>query len=455
MLIEEKRVFMEKEMEGISKKTLESARKAGYLGKKMYKQALTAEEEGRPTAWAMVNFAHADLILKAMGVEIVYPENWGAYCASRRRAEEYLENSDSEGFPTSLCGYARVTLGYAKMLAESNFAVPENAPGGGMARPVVLLSSGVICDARFKWFQALKRYMDVPIYTLEIPNPGVREASVEGGKRYNIRYMAQECRSFIKFMEERLGRKLDWDKLRELVGIFEENLRTWHAVDQLRKAVPSPMLAQDFYSCMLPLFYMSTDPETTDFVKELYREVKERVDKSVGAIENEKYRMMFGEIPPWHSMSLFDDLASEYGIAVVTEGYIYHFNIPPAEEELENASDIIERICYWTYNHFVEKWRLNALKMNVEPGYFVQPYLDMAQEYNIDGAIFHTLLSCRPACYTMLHTANLLREKLNIPSIFIEGDMVDLRVFNEQEAKDRIGAFLDTMDHYKELRKNV
>ena len=52
----------------------------------------------------------------------------------------------------------------------------SDAPAGGMPKPVVLIGSGATCDARFKWFQGLKRYLNVPQWTLEIPFPGLMES---------------------------------------------------------------------------------------------------------------------------------------------------------------------------------------------------------------------------------------------------------------------------------------
>jgi len=399
----------------------------------------------------MASFSPADLILKALDVEIVYPENWGALCASRRLAEEYLNNSDSDGFPTSICGYARNTIGYTKKLAENNFIIPNDAPAGGMAKPVVLLGSGVICDTRFKWFQALRKYMDVPIYVLESPQPGVKESLIGGVKKQNVKYMADDCKKFLGFIENLLGKKMDWDKLEELTDRFERSLRLINKIDKLRQAVPSPMVGQDFWTCMIGLF-MAYDIEALEMFEELYNEVKYRVDHKIEAIVNEKYRVIFGEIPPWHSLDFFDDIADEFGIAIVMESYAYHYNSPPLEEDLEKATDPIERVCYWTYNHFTQNHAASAYHMDVQPGYLVQPYINWAEEYKADGAIFHPLMSCRPVGYTMIHTSNLLNKLVNVPSIMVEGDMVDLRVFNKQEAKDRVAAFLETMDFYRDIR---
>jgi hypothetical protein len=39
------------------------------------------------------------------------------------------------------------------------------------------------------------------------------------------------------------------------------------------------------------------------------------------------------------------------------------------------------------------------------------------------------------------------------PAIFVDGDICDPRAFNEQEAFNKIDAFIETMDYYREIRK--
>jgi hypothetical protein len=54
-----------------------------------------------------------------------------------------------------------------------------------------------------------------------------------------------------------------------------------------------------------------------------------------------------------------------------------------------------------------------------------------------------------------LHTKNTLENKLKIPGVVIDGDIIDLRVFNEKEAFSKMEAFVETMDHYREERKKA
>ena len=119
-----------KEKQARSKKSMETARKAGYFGKKMLKKAHLAHEEGRPVGWSMLTWYEGELIAQAMGIELVFPENYGALCAALRRAEPYLEKCESDGFPSTLCGYARNCIGYASQLAENNMKPPPRSAQG-------------------------------------------------------------------------------------------------------------------------------------------------------------------------------------------------------------------------------------------------------------------------------------------------------------------------------------
>lgn len=438
-----------------SGKTLETARQAGYFGKKMLKNALKAREEGRPIAWAMMTWWQGDIIARAMGVELVYPENYGAFCASVRAAEPYLEVADSEGFPTTLCGYARNCIGYAKMLADNEFNPPQDAPGGGLPRPLFFLSSGTACDARYKWFQALGRYIDhAPVWTLDLPQTGTSEFFLSGNKEASIEFVVNHLRDYVSFLEELIGKKLDYDRLGEMVDQAYETLRLAHEVDLLRRSVPSPMLGTDFWSIMIPHLYLAHDPEACEFYQKVYDEVKQRVDQKVGAIPDEKYRMMFSELPPWHSLGFFDELAERFGIAIVIESWNYHAVTPVPEEELDGVADPLERIARLSYR----KWTENAdvaRKYEVDPCFFMGAYLQYAQDYRADGLFAHPLMSCRPATYTLLHTKNLLEDRLKVPGVVVDGDIIDLRVFNEGEAFSKIEAFVETMEHYRELRKEA
>ena len=438
-----------------SGKTLQTAREAAYFQKKAIKNALSAREEGRPIGWSMVTWYQGELICKAMGMELLFPENYGAFCAATGKARHYLNVAEAEGFPASTCGYARNCIGYAKEMADNDGRPPSNAPGGGLAKPTVLIGSNAVCDTRFKWFQALQRYMQVPMWMLELPHPGVKEFYLPENNENTIKFMVAELKKFVAFLETTLKEKMDYDRLEQVVSQTLKTLRIANKVELLRTAVPSPMVSTDFWSIMIPHLYFSDDPEATQFYQRVYDEVKARVDQGLGAIPDERYRMLFTELPPWHSLGFFGEIAEKYGIAIVQESYAYKAPTVLGVEAFENSvTDPLETIARLTYQWLTEYYGV-AKKYDVAPGFIMAPYLQWAEDYRADGIMIHSLLSCRPGTFTLLHARNTLEEKLNVPGVVLEGDIVDLRVFNKDDALANIEIFVQTMDHYREIRKNA
>ena len=415
-----------------------------------YLKSVEAIQAGKPAVWAMLNFYYGDPVLKAMDIEVVYPENYGAIAAATGAAQQYLERADAEGFPSHLCGYSLTTLGYAaRMMKELNGQIPPEAPLGGMPRPLFLMSSAAICDARYKWFQALGRYMDAPVWTLEAPAPGVKEFFLEGHYDRMVDLGVRHLRDFVAFVEGMVGRKMDWDKLDKTADLMIEINRVWHEVNELRKARPCPMHSRDFWSAMPAALFLAGDLEDSlRLYQDMYQEVKDRVTGGIGAIPEEKYRLVFAELPPWHSLGFFDRLA-ERGWNFVIESFGYR---PPMPIDLSTVRDPLERITRFSLQFFAGYYE-DARKQNVLGGAFAYPYLKYAREWKCDGAMLHPLISCRSASTHLPYVSNMLMERLKVPSLSIEGDIVDLRLFNPEDALARAEPFEETMEHYRKARK--
>jgi benzoyl-CoA reductase/2-hydroxyglutaryl-CoA dehydratase subunit BcrC/BadD/HgdB len=417
----------------------------------IYKRSVEAVKAGEPTAWVMVNYWLADALFNAMDVAIVYPESYSAACAAMGAAQPYLDRCDEEGFPTHMCGYARNCIGYtARMMNDLGGEIPPEAPMGGMPKPAVLVSRGLSCDAGFKWFQALGRYLDVPMWTLEMPIPGVDEGLSEGVFNQNIQFIVKELRELVKFLERVLSKKMDWDKLSETVHDLEEIGQVWHETNELRKSIPCPMHSRDFWSCMNGVTTPTGDlKKKLELYRNLYDEVKYRVENKIGSVAQEKYRVGFTELPPWHSLSLFDTLA-ERGWNFVVETWGYH---PPIPMDLTGVNDPLERLARISYGGLITSCFQGALQAGEYMGFLGYPNLEYAKEYKLDGFFLHPLLTCRAASAHLWYVQDRLMQKLKVPSLLIEGDIVDIRLFDLADALKKTEAFEEIMDHYKEVRK--
>ena len=205
---------------------------------------------------------------------------------------------------------------------------------------------------------------------------------------------------------------------------------------------------------MVPAFYRAGEKNSLELYEKVLEEVKERVANKIGAIgagtlEEEKYRLAFVELPPWHSLRFFDRLA-EKGWNFVIETWNYH--PPPPLAELKEISDPLERIArlvYWYYSNL----NLNAVTGGRTAGAMVEAYVQYAREYKLDGALIHPLISCRCNAVYPLHVRDVLERDAIVPALVAPGDIVDLSVFDEAQVLSQADAFVESMDHYRRLRK--
>jgi benzoyl-CoA reductase/2-hydroxyglutaryl-CoA dehydratase subunit BcrC/BadD/HgdB len=428
-------------------KSTETVKKVRPLLKQMYRKAHEAKEGGRPIAYCM-GLSMCDEILKAMDIVPIFPEHYAGLCSAKRANKRFLEESDGEGFSNVICGYARNGLGFDSLRYKLG-EIPPDSPDGGMPSPDILLPSSRGCDTSLKWFQALGRYLDAPIYNIEVLWPP-KDADIKSIKERYIRYAVKELEGLVAFLERHTGEKLDWDQLESVIAIADETLHFWWEVSQLRKAVPCPMPSEDHANAMVPQGFFLGTQEALDFHKELYSEVKYRVDNKIGVIPEEKYRLMWGiGLPPWHSLNIFNYFESHGAVGVI-EGF-YRIGSPgiasPKLFDIPTGISPLEHIArryfgMWSFNH------AQAQKDCGEP--IAQYMLDWIDDYQIDGYVEHMSTSCRLWSLGQLHYSNVVRRyRKDLPFLMWSSDMVDLGTFSEADVKTQIDAFIEVLNTHK------
>lgn len=427
-------------------KATESA-KLGYgFTKRMYADVRKAQETGAPIAWVKQGFI-ANPILAALGIVAAFPENYGAASAAKRGGMPFIEAAEADGFSPCICGYARTTLGLSRRMAERGGETPPDAPYGGMGKPAVIIGSSILCDAGFKWFQSIAHYLDVPCLSIDQICPGI-DTDVDEVADYCIEYQTEELRTFTNSLEKLTGRKMDWDKLSHMVDNHFECWRIWWECHDLRKAIPCPAGSQDMFSILPGPYFLSYEDEVVEFCRKVYDEFKYRVDNKIGVIDNEKYRLIWAELPPWFGLDIFDYFAAHGGV-FVTESWVYRPNVRyPIMPE--SVTDPLERLAWFYYRW----WTSHYVRARDEAGSnFVQAYLDWARDFKCDGAVMHDIIGCRSNTLRHRHAQNVLMEKARIPTLIIESDQVDWRVWSDARIKRQIDSFMDTLDYYKRIRQ--
>jgi len=417
-------------------KGTESARKIRAMVKNIYRGAQEAKAQGKKVAYFMVASQY-DEILRAMDVVPIPTENYAGLCAAKRDMDRFLLKAEADGYSQVLCSYTRIGLGFDSLRKDLG-DVPEDSPDGGMPKPDMMLGSSSVCDPRFKWYQAAGRYMDVPTYSIDVVMPPVF-SDLNEVRDYYIKYQKEQFRGLIAFLERQIGRKMDKDRLWETIRLGDEAWRLWYEIDRMRVAVPSPMPAQDHFNVMVPAYYYCGTQEAVNFFRDLYAEVKDKVDHKVGAIPEEKHRILYGGgLPPWHTLWIFNYFES-FGAVFVIE------NVYRGYDPVEVPSDVKDPVEYLAWRTFLRFTQRHEKAKASSGNPVVERLLEMIKDYRIDGVVFHACRSCRATTIGQVHIKNQLGQFTDIPMMQLVSDMVDLRDYSEAQWKTQISAFIEAL----------
>ena len=381
----------------------------------------------------------------------MWTENYAGICGAKRDAQRFLERAEAEDLSRSLCTYALCGLGFDAWREELG-EMPPDSPWGGQVRPDLMLGSGqMICDPRNKWYQAAQHYMpDVPMYDLGLPYPLYEEDyDYEEVQGYYVKYIVEQLRGLVEFLEYHTGRKMDWSRLSELIDLTD---RTWNMVIdayELRKAIPCPMDTGDAMNTMVPLTFMMGTQQGYDFFKDLYEELSQKITNGEGVVENEKYRLLWGGgLPSWFALTDFNYFNSKGAVFPAETTYriieaVYNFDI-----DLSKISEPLEHIAW----RWVKNWTYWHDKARKRPGSHpdVERLIHYIEEYKIDGVVMHEAYSCRSWHVGLIWELNMLKKIYrDIPSLILESDIIDISSYNEADTRMRIDTFIDVLEARK------
>ena len=448
----------------------QAAASIGPMVKEFIAGTVRAQQEGtKKVAYSFI-VCHHEEILRAMDVLPIWTENFAGVCGAKRDAERFLQRAESLGFSRSLCTYALCGLGFDNWREELG-EMPPKAPWGGQARPDFMISTGqILCDPRAKWYQAAQQYMpDVPIYNIDLPYPLYHpDRDHREELPYYHKYIVEELKGLIAFLEEQTGKKMDYERLWERVRLSD---KTWDLIEEtydLRAAVPCPMGTGDAMNTMVPINFMMATQEAYDFFLNLKQELEEKIKKKEGVVENEKYRLLWGGgLPSWFALGDFNYFNSKG--AVFPAETTYRMVAPIAEMALPKTDDPVEHLA-WRWLGFWTFWYDKARqRKGGEPD--VERLINYIERYKIDGVVMHEAFSCRTwhvGLIWQLHQLAKIYKPIPVlhlgkdgnkakawrenPSLVLESDIIDITSYSEVDTRNKIDAFIDTLESVAKSR---
>ncbi|MFC1980945.1 2-hydroxyacyl-CoA dehydratase subunit D [Chloroflexota bacterium] len=410
---------MESEMHRLTTQTT-----ARQLTKQHYDDLKQARDAGKRVVWCTGD-SPAEICL-AMDFIWLCPETHAILAASKGASRELCEIAEERGYSPDICSWIRIDLG-------SIFSGGSKSPVGGLPKPDLLYTT-TACHQRTMWFKELSALYDVPLLVLNIPHMGDHLGDEE--TTAGARYMVQQLKEHITFLEQFTGRPYDWGRLQEHIDLTGKAARLFGQLAEMGKHIPSPITCFDLFGHIGLLHHYRGLPQAADIYQLAVAEAEERVRRGVSAVGEEKFRLYWDNIPVWFALGDLSRKFLSYGaclaLAYFPFSLIDRFSVLDPERPLESIS---EAHVTWHYNMGTSK-RIERLAK-------------MISEYSIDGLVMQMSQTCKMWNMDSLGMANGLREKTGLPSVTIEGDMGDPRLFSIKDIYAQIVSFMELLAKLK------
>jgi benzoyl-CoA reductase/2-hydroxyglutaryl-CoA dehydratase subunit BcrC/BadD/HgdB len=352
--------------------------------------------------------------LRALGYFVVYPENHAALCGARKVAVEICEEAEKEGFSMDLCSYARTDIGSA---------ISGKTPVGKIPKPDLLVVCTNICQTILYWFKALSFYFKVPLVIIDTP------FIFDEMEEHQIDYVKRQIEEMMITAEKVAGKSVSFKKLRRVISLSKEAAELWLQIIYTGRAKPSPITAFDTFVHMAPIVGLRGEEITVIYYRKLLKEIEERIKKGIGAIKNEKKRILWDNLPVWFKLNWLSRYLASKGANIVTSTYTLQWGELAPMIDIDRPLESAAKIYLYPLLNRSARSKLETMKR-------------MVKEFDIDGVLLHSDKSCKPYSLGQIDERNLLVQE-GIPAVLIDADHNDMRSYSEEQVKNRLDAFLE------------
>jgi benzoyl-CoA reductase/2-hydroxyglutaryl-CoA dehydratase subunit BcrC/BadD/HgdB len=359
-----------------------------------------------PENSAVVNIFFPCELLHAAGIRPAFVEGFsgyinGAFC--ERYFIDYIENA---GMPKTLCSYHKTLLG--------------TAFSGVLPKPKFVMFTTMVCDANMITFRALADFWNIPLFSVDVPR---------GSDEDSIRYVEEQLRQAVSFIEENTGERFDFERLREVIRRENRSMRLYKEYfrELSGKHVPNDMTSE-----MYKLFFTHVLNGTEEAEKyfELLLEDARRLEG-----DGDRIRILWCHSLPYWQESI---------------------------REIINDSEKYQLLCadlnFDSITELDESRPLRALAVKMLGNHIKGPasmragrILDMAKYLNADGVVYFNNWGCKKTLGGAGIVKNILEES-GIPVLVLDGDGCDRDNINDGQMKTRLQAFLEMLEEKNEIR---
>lgn len=301
------------------------------------------------------------------------------------------------------------------------------ALNNALPRPDAIVWSNLICDNTAKSGELIAEISGCHGYFLDHP---FQESTEER------KYLIGELQGMIDFLERESGKKMNWDKLSEIVSVMDRQIELFREICELRKAVPTPFSPMGFLELLTMDYFFPGQPEAIVYLETVRDELMEKIAEGSGAVEDERFRLMSLFVPPMYMSGFLEKLSHEYGAVSVTEPFFTYWG-----EGRLDANKPLESVAQKAY--MIPEVQMYGPMSDVK----IQRVANLAEEYKVDGAVYYADTGCRHTCALIKLVKDTLID-VDVPMLTLDSDVVDPTMMSEEETREKFEGFFELLEDY-------
>ncbi len=316
--------------------------------------------------------------------------------------------------------YARLNLGYAEEGYAESLTIPL---------PDFICCCNNICNEVIKWYENLSKKFGIPMIMIDIPFSDMYEPDDE-----RVAYIKGQLEYAIGQLEEIAGKKMDYDRLREIMRISNDNSKAWAEAVSYLKSTPSPMNGFALFNYMAMIVCARGKAGTKEVFDLLAEEHKALVAEGKTRFkgEREDFRVMWDGIAVWPYLGFTAKTLIKNGMNMNASTYPDAFAVRYDELSLEGMA---------------RGYAGTANTRNID--YHIKMRALLMEQYGCDGALYHMNRSCKVWDMMQYTIAKEVAARTGKPYAIFDGDQSDPRAFSDAQFATRIDGLTEVMAENK------
>ncbi len=383
-------------------------------------EQIEAYKTGKP-----IGIANLGPLTRAMGMV-----PWDAVMAADRThgeaARKYFDTIRKEGMPEHTCDRCSILI---PMVLDGDFPKPD-----------LVTTSNWECIPIFLSYVIVAQLLNIPLFNIDrhfMNYKGVMDDE-------QLRYVTEQIEELIDFAKKKVpGCTFDEDYLIELQEYDRQYLQHFQTLWKLKAAVPCPLSGRESFR-EIRLADMYPDPKkAVEYMRLYVEEVGERVEKGMGAAKQpERLRLLWSVAGPFYADPF--TWLEERGVSIpAAEMTVYNGwfsgreaiwgdpwkgrKLTPLEEEARQFD--------YVWGRLGDQW--------------VATHIHSCRDLKLDGIIYFQQWGC-PASNNMGKVvADVAEKELGIPTLLIEGRMLESSVYDEKDFYTKLSDFIEIAEARK------